>query len=155
MLAALADLFLSYLLVGLPHPGIVLLTALATGMVRTPTEGAIVAFGGGVLLDLFAGPPVGRITLALVLATLPVFLKYTEMARRTVLAPVLAAGLGTLIFWIMLVLTVSDLGLGMSWPHLFMRVVVPSLFVNTLLALAFLHLIARVPSRRGPKLTTR
>lgn len=66
------QLFLSGVLVGLPHPSALLVAALATGLVRSEQEGLLVAFGGGLLLDLFTGPPLGRQALTLLVATLPV-----------------------------------------------------------------------------------
>lgn len=149
------QLFLSGVLVGLPHPSALLVAALATGLVRSEQEGLLVAFGGGLLLDLFTGPPLGRQALTLLVATLPVFLKHTEFARLTVLAPVLAAVVATLIYWPVLGIIDSAHGLAVPWLPLFLRWTLPTLFFHALLAMPANYLVDRLAARRGPRLMAR
>lgn len=125
------------------------------GLVRSPAEGALAAFAGGVLLDALAGPPIGRQTLALVLATLVVYVRYTEIARRTVLAPLLAVGVGTLVYWVALGVADSAVGLSTPWLPVLLRYVLPSLALNLLLALPAYRLARRLSVRSGPRLTAR
>jgi len=155
IVAIVVEVFFSLLLVDRPHPLLVLLLAISTGMVREPRDGAFVAFGGGFLLDVFGGPPLGRQTLPLVVATLTVFLARTELARRTVLAPVLAAVGGTLLYWIVLVIVESAAGLAVPWGHIVLRWVLPTLVLNALLVLPLIALVERLSVRSGPRRTAR
>lgn len=155
VLAAFAEIFLAELLLGQPRPGFLLLAAVAVGLARSPVEGALVAFGGGLLLDALAGPPLGRQSLALVVATVVVFIRYTEPARRTVLAPVLAVGVGTVLYWTVLGLADSIAGLAVPWAPVLLRYALPSLVLNVLLAWPAFRLAQRLSVRSGPRLTAR
>lgn len=151
IVAIFVELFFSLLLVDRPHPLLVLLLAISVGMVRGPRDGALVAFGGGLLLDVFGGPPLGRQTLALVIATLTVFLARTDLARRTILAPVLAAVAGTLLYWVVLAIVESAAGLAVPWLHLVIRWVLPTLVIDALLVLPLIALIERLSVHSGPR----
>lgn len=155
ILAVVLEVFLSAVLVGVPHPSFVLVLAVAAGLARTPAAGALVAFGGGLALDGFGGPALGRQTLALLVATLPVCVRGTEVARRTVLAPVLAAGAGTVLYWLVLGAADAVVGLTVAWGNLALRWTMPTLLMNTLLALPAFHLVDRLTPRRRPSLSTR
>lgn len=149
------ELFLSGLFGGWPHPACVLLAAISTGMVRSAAEGALVAFAGGLLLDVFAGPPLGRQMLALIVAALPVFLKHTDLDRRTVLAPVLAGIAGTCLYWLVLGLVDASMGLYVPWLGLGWRWILPTMIVNGALAWPAVRLAQRLTARRGPRLVSR
>ncbi len=154
LVAPLLELLLGELLPGQPHPSMVLLAAISVGMLRSTRAGVGVAFLGGLALDSLA-PPFGRQTLPLVLAVLPVFLKHTELARRTVLAPVVAVALGSAVNWVALGLVDSILGLSVPWAHVLLRWLLPSVLLNALLALPAYALLSRLPFRGGLRLTTR
>lgn len=131
--AALTELLLSSLLLWQPHPGVVLLSAVAVGLVRTPAEGMIAAFAGGLLLDLAGGLPLGRQTLPLLIGTTLVFLRYSELARRTVLAPVVASAVATLLYWVFLGIVETLLGRDLPWGDFLLRWAVPAALVNMVL----------------------
>lgn len=147
MLAVLLEFFLSMTLIGQPRPSLLLLLAIAAGMVRSAASGVMVAFFGGLLLDVLAGPPLGRQAFALVIATLPIFLKHSELARTTVLAPLLAVLAGTLLHWLVLGLTDVGLGLAVPWVALSYRWILPILLMNALLALPAFYLVGRLSGR--------
>ncbi|MDQ3328021.1 MAG: rod shape-determining protein MreD [Chloroflexota bacterium] len=153
IVAVFVELCFSLLIVDLPHPMLVLLLAISAGMVRRPRDGAVVAFGGGFLLDVFGGPPLGRQTLALVVGTLTVFLARTELARRTVLAPVLAAVVGTVLYWLVLAIVESTAGLVVPWSHIVLRWVLPTIALNALLVLPLIGLVERLSVRSGARRT--
>ena len=134
LVAALLEVLLALLLPGRPHPGAVLLAALAVGLRRGPVAGALAAFGGGLLLDAFAGPPLGRQALALTLAASVLCLPGARMAPRSPLASALAGGLATLVYWAALGIVDSSLGMSVPWPSVLLRYVAPSLLLNALLA---------------------
>lgn len=153
--AAAVELLLGSLLLWQPHPGVVLLAALAVGLVRAPAQGMLVAFTGGVLLDLLAGPPLGRQALPLLLGTTLVFLRYSELARRTVLAPVAAAALGTALYWLSLGLVEALLGRVLPWGDLLVRWLLPSVVVNMLLIWPAVIAVTSLPLRPANRLPRR
>lgn len=155
VLVVLLEVFLSATLIGQPRPSLLLLLAIATGMVRSVTTGATIAFGGGLLLDALAGPPLGRQALALVIATLPVLLKGSDLARTTVLAPIVAVLLGTLLYWLSLGLTDGSFGLSVPWVSLSVRWVLPILLMNGLMALPAFYFVERISGRRATRTVTR
>ncbi len=155
LVAVLFEVFLSAVLIGTPHPSFVLLLALPVGIVRTPPEGALVAFGGGLLLDALAGPPLGRQALALVVAALPVFLGRMESTRRTILAPALAVTVGTVLYWLALGLCDAALGLSTPWLSLGLRWALPTLVMNAVLALPLFGLVGWLSVRALPGLPAR
>ncbi len=154
LVAALVERLMAELLIGRPHPGFLLLAVIAVGMVRSTRAGVALAFGGGLFLDAF-GPPLGRQALALVLASVVIFVKHTDIARKTVIAPVVAAVLGTVIYWTVLGIADSAMGLAVPWLHVGLRWVLPSLVVNALLAWPAFNLVDKLSVRTGPRLTVR
>lgn len=81
------------------EPQLVVLTAVAWGLLRGPEEGAIWALTGGLLLDLFSVGPFGLNAVALVIATIVAALvQHALPTSRFILPPVLGA-LATALFW--------------------------------------------------------
>ncbi len=148
VLVVLLEVFLSLTLIGQPRPSLLLLLTIAAGMVRSAAAGIMVAFFGGLLLDALAGPPLGRQALALVIASLLIFLKHSDLARTTVLAPPLAVVAGTLLYWLVLGLTDAGLGLAVPWMALSYRWILPILLMNGLLTLPTFYLLERLSIRR-------
>ncbi|MDQ3854923.1 MAG: rod shape-determining protein MreD [Chloroflexota bacterium] len=155
MVGALLEAGLSALLPGQPHPTVLLLLALSVGMSRRVEEGAALAFVGGVLSDALGGLALGRTALALVVATVVVFVRYTELARRTVLAPLVAAAVGTLLYWLVLVLVDATNGMAVPWLHVLVRWALPTLLVNVLLIWPVLYGVTRLRAARGLRLIAR
>ncbi len=80
-------------------PLLVLLVALAWGLLHTLEEGVAWAFIGGLLIDLFSVGPLGATSLALMAAVTAVILIQRNFPESRFVLPALLSFLATIIFW--------------------------------------------------------
>lgn len=80
-------------------PLLVLLVALAWGLLHTLEEGVAWAFVGGLFVDMFSVSPLGTTSLALMTAVAAVILIKRNFPESRVLLPLILGFLATLIFW--------------------------------------------------------
>jgi len=125
----------------LPHfpiagvePQLLLLVALAWGLVRGLEEGLVWAFIGGLWSDLFSMAPVGLSSLAFMAAVAAAVLLQQVMPPRRLLVATLMAALGTLIYLVISIVVLGLLGHGLSAAGL-----------AELLPLFVLHMVAILP----------
>lgn len=99
-------------------PQLLLLVAVAWGLIYGMREGLIVGFVAGLLADLFSASPLGISSLAMITAVLVVVTIKRYFPENRVVLPALLTGLATLIFWLLTIvllrilmpLLVQDLG---------------------------------------------
>ncbi len=120
------------------HPDLVLLTVLIWAFLRGTAEGAVWAFIGGLLLDLFSGGPLGGMTLALLLVAIFVSGRWGQGLGLTLLQLVLLVLVACFAYHVLLLLTLSWTGHPVDWQYSLARVAAPSAVLNALLA-PFVH----------------
>ena len=81
------------------EPQLVVLTAVAWGMLRGPEEGAVWALVGGILLDIFSIGPFGLNAVALVIATIATAVVQHGLPTSRLLLPPVLGALGTALFF--------------------------------------------------------
>lgn len=80
-------------------PLLVLLVALAWGLLHTLEEGVAWAFVGGLFVDMFSITPIGTTSLATMAAVAAVILIQRNFPESRVLLPIMLGFLATLVFW--------------------------------------------------------
>lgn len=96
------------------EPQLVLLTAVAWGLLRGPEEGAVWAFVGGLFLDLVSVGPFGLNALTLTLTTIPLALVQRTLPTSRIILPPLAGTFGMMLFFALQLLLLSLAGWSLS-----------------------------------------
>lgn len=131
------------------RPDLILIIVLAWTLVYGPREGVLLAFAGGIWLDLFSGGFMGASSLALMAAALPAGTGYTTLFRTNLLVPIAAGILGTLTFSLVYYGLVALLGQAGPFLPTFARLIVPAMLYNTALIMLISPLLNRIPEARG------
>jgi len=114
-------------------PELMLLTVVSWSLLRGAEEGALWAFGGGLMLDLFSGGPFGASALALLMVSFLASLLRGSVTRTSFWLPMASALAGTLFFQGLFLLVIQLTRGYVPWADDFLQVILPSLAVNTLL----------------------
>ena len=116
-------------------PNLLLVVVVCWSLLHTVSEGLLWAFVGGLGVDLIAGLPLGTTPLALMPTCFLAGLGRSSIFTNSVLLPALLVALATLIFgWINLIV-LSARGVPVDWAGSTLRVMLPELALNVLLAL--------------------
>lgn len=119
-------------------PHLVLITVISWTLLRGPEEGALWAFTGGFLLDLFTAGPIGTTALALIVPVLVVSLLQRSLPASNFFFPLIYTALATLIYLVVYLLVVRVLGTEVTLQTL--SLLLPMLIMNVLLMIP-VHLI--------------
>jgi len=127
-------------------PDLMLLVVVSWILLRGASEGIIWSLGGGLMLDLLSGGPIGAATIALALASLVASLGEFNVPRTSLWLPVTASILATAAYneGYLVVLQIS--GRSMPWGPSLLQVILPCMVVNALAmyptywAMRWLHL---------------
>lgn len=134
------------------RPDLVFLIALAWGMVRGSAEGAIVAFGGGLALDILSAFPLGGQALALLLTVVALSWLGAPFYRGNLLFPVAGAFLGTWAYHLLLLLLARLFGQAVAWGGTLRYEVLPLSLVEAALMLPVYWLLDRLDRRTRRRL---
>ena len=80
-------------------PGLWLVVAVTWSLLRGMREGLILAFVGGLFIDLFSTAPLGVTSLSLMLAITVVTFLQRHLPKNPTLVPALLMAIATVIFW--------------------------------------------------------
>ena len=120
------------------RPDLMLLVVVSWSLVRGTREGVGWAFGGGILLDLMSGAPLGTATLALMVVS---FLSgsrvVTSVLRSHVLLPLLTIFLATLLYDGLFLFILQLAGRPVPWIETLIRIVLPTAVLNAILTPLF------------------
>lgn len=131
------------------RPDLILVIVLAWTLVYGPREGVVMAFAGGIWLDLFSGGLMGASSLALIAAVLPAGSGYTTLFRTHLAVPLATGVVGTLVFSVVYLSILFLVGQTSLFLTMMTRLVPPAIFYNTVLLLAVSPLLNRIPEARG------
>ncbi len=132
------------------RPDLVLLTVLAWAIVGRARQAMILGLIGGVMLDLLSSDPLGTSAIPLILIAFLVSFTGGRLWEAHFLLPMATALVGSLIFhsFNLSILLLSgrpvDMGLALT------RVILPSTFLNVVLALPFTQLMGGLQRRLYP-----
>ncbi len=117
-----------------------LLVVVSWSLIRGAREGVSWAFGGGLLLDLMSGAPLGTATLSLMaVGFLAGLREVTSVFRSQVLLPLLTTFFATLLYDSLFLLILQLVGRPVFWVELMIRIVLPTAVLNALLMPLFYH----------------
>jgi len=131
------------------RPDLILVIVLAWTLVYGPREGVVMAFAGGIWLDLFSGGFMGASSLALIAAVLPAGSGYATLFRTHLAVPIATGVVGTLIFSLVYLSILYLSGQASLFVPMFTRLAPPAVFYNTALLLLISPLLNRIPEARG------
>lgn len=96
-------------------PQLMLLSAVAWGLLEGLEEGALWGFIAGLLTDMFSVAPLGTSALAFMVAVITVALLYRTLPINRFILPVILAIVATLIWLFVYLLLLRLLGMGGNW----------------------------------------
>ncbi len=117
---------------------------------RGPIEGAIWAFVGGLLLDLFSGGPFGGMTLSMMVAALFVGWRWGQELGSTTVQLVLLVLIACFAYHVLLLFIMGWTGYPVNWQYSLARVAGPSALLNAVLAPFVYRLMAWLDRRTRP-----
>jgi rod shape-determining protein MreD len=115
-------------------PELVLLMVISWSLLRGAKEGMIWALIGGMGLDLLSGMPFGTSTAALVALSLLAGVGELSVFRTHITLPLIAALIATLAYDLFFLLLLHTQGCSIAWADSLIKVVLPSILFNVLLA---------------------
>lgn len=131
-------------------PQLSLLAATSWGLLRGPEEGALWAFIGGFLLDLYTSGPIGAMALSMMLAVFVVSLIRQNFPTSNFFLPILYAVLATIIYLASYLLLVSLLSPGQVSAGA-VTVLAPTILLNALIMLPVHWLMSRLERFVNPR----
>ena len=129
-------------------PDLVLLILLAWTLVYGSQTGIILAFVGGVALDIFSGGPMGASSLSLMTASVVTGIGHGTLYRYNPLVPVVVTMIGTVVYSFTYLGILFVLGLGLPFMSTVTHIVVPSILYNATLMLCATPLLNRIPDNQ-------
>ncbi len=130
-------------------PNLLLVVVVCWSLLHSVSEGLLWAFVGGLGVDLIAGLPLGTTPLALMPTCFLAGLGRKSIFTSSVLLPALLVALATLIFgWINL-LMLSVRGVPVDWNGSILRVMLPEMALNVLLALVIYPILRWLAAHIG------
>jgi len=127
-------------------PDLMLLVVVSWILLRGAKEGVAWAVGGGLILDLLSGGPIGAATISLALASLVASLGELNVPRNSSWLPLMTGILATAVYNVAYLGILQISGRSMPWVPSLLHVVAPCMAVNALAmypvywAMRWLHL---------------
>jgi rod shape-determining protein MreD len=128
-------------------PNLLLVSAIAWGLLHTVTDGVIWAFAGGLGLDLITGMPLGTTSLAAMTATLLTGLGRNRVFANNLWWPMLVALMATPVYGWIVLLTEQLLGSPVDWAASTLHVIGPEALLNVA-AMALVYPLMRALTSR-------
>lgn len=117
------------------------------GLTRGINDGIVWGFTGGMFLDLLSGAPLGASALALMAAALVAGVVGIGVTIPAPLLVALMTALGTLVYHLFFLATITLMGYPVFWDADMTRVVLPSMALNLLLVPLVYGLLSAVDRR--------
>lgn len=130
-------------------PNLLLVVVVCWSLLRSVSDGLLWAFVGGLGVDLVAGLPLGMTSLALMPTCFLAGLGRTRIFAGSLPLPVLLVTLATPIFGWMNLLILQARGLPVDWIASTVRVILPEMALNMLLAVVVYPILRWLAVRLG------
>jgi rod shape-determining protein MreD len=129
------------------QPDLLLVLVVCWSLVNGVSEGLVLAFAGGLTIDLIAGLPLGTTPLALMPVCFLGVVGRSSVYVNNVWLPMLLVAIATPIEGL-LTLLIRDLrGVPVDWQGATLRIILPALVLNVVMT----PFVARLMRRFGPK----
>jgi rod shape-determining protein MreD len=132
------------------RPDLILLAVIGWGLAGGSEEAMVWGLAGGVFLDMLSGVPIGTTSVILILIGALVWLFEDRIWEANFLMPLGATLAGSLLFHTMSLGVILLMGREIDWTYAFSRVILPSTFINLLLALPTAQALKGLRSRLYP-----
>lgn len=129
------------------HPDLLLVVVVCWSLIHGVTEGLLLAFFGGLGLDIIAGAPLGGTALALMPTTFFGTVSRNSVFMNHALLPVALVLLATPLHGLIVLLLQQVRGAPVDWAGSALRVVLPALALNGLLTLLVFPLLRWLAGR--------
>jgi rod shape-determining protein MreD len=110
------------------------LVVLTWAVARSVDEGLVWGFIGGLIIDLRSGGPLGATALALVIVTFLAGRQWGQGVGSLVMRLMILALVGGLVYHLVLLVVLAWTGHTVDWSFSLLRVALPSVVLNTVLA---------------------
>lgn len=114
-------------------PDIVLLVVVSWSLLRGAEEGVVWGFIGGILLDLLSGAPFGVSTIAMALVSFLTGVGEVNVFRTNIALPLATTFFATIAYNLIFLILLQAMGWPIAWIDGFIRVILPTTILNTLL----------------------
>ncbi|MCJ7566911.1 MAG: rod shape-determining protein MreD [Anaerolineales bacterium] len=132
------------------RPDLILLAVIGWGLAGGSEEAMVWGLAGGIFLDMLSGVPIGTTSITLILIGTLVALYEGWIWEANFLMPLGITLAGSLLFHVMGLGVILLMGREIDWAYAFSRVILPSTFINLLLALPTTHALKVLRSRLYP-----
>lgn len=129
------------------QPDLLLVLVVCWSLVYGVSEGLILAFAGGLLIDLIAGLPLGTTPLALMPVCFLGVIGRSSIYVNNIWLPMLLVAIATPIEGFLMVMIRQLRGVPVDWQGTAVQVILPALVLNVVLT----PFIARLLRRFGPR----
>ncbi|MCK4740989.1 MAG: rod shape-determining protein MreD [Anaerolineales bacterium] len=132
------------------RPDLILLAVIGWGLAGGSEEAMVWGLVGGIFLDMLSGVPIGTTSIILILIGTLVSLFERRIWEANFLMPLGVTLAGSLLFHILSLGVLLLMGREIDWTYAFSRVILPSTFINLLLALPTAQALKGLRSRLYP-----
>ena len=132
------------------RPDLILLAVIGWGLAGGSEEAMVWGLVGGVFLDMLSGVPIGTTSIILILIGTLVSLFEGRIWEANFLMPLGTTLAGSLLFHILSLGVILLMGREIDWTYAFSRVILPSTFINLLLALPIAQALKGLRRRLYP-----
>ncbi len=132
------------------RPDLILLAVIGWGLAGGSEEAMVWGLVGGIFLDMLSGVPIGTTSIILILIGTLVSLFEGRIWEANFLMPLGTTLAGSLLFHILSLGVILLMGREIDWTYAFTRVILPSTFINLLLALPVAQALKGLRSRLYP-----
>ncbi len=132
------------------RPDLILLVVIGWGLAGRTTESMVFAFFGGLILDLFSALPFGTHAIALVIVAFLVSLYEGRIWEVNILMPLGITLMGSLVYHMIILAVLYLSGRQIDITFAFGRVILPSTFLNIILAIPMAQAMAGIARRLYP-----
>jgi rod shape-determining protein MreD len=151
LVAILQSTLAPYLLIWGVKPDLMLLLVVSWNLLRGAGGGVLWSALGGLALDLFSSAPFGTSTVALFCVGSLTRLAAMNVFRLGLAMPLAAAALATLGYDLILLFSLHLFGRAVVWEDALLRIIIPSVFVNTLLMPVVFGGVRWIRKHTGPE----
>lgn len=133
------------------HPDLLLIAVTAWSLLHGAEEGMLWALIAGVAMDFMSGAPFGMSTLPLLIVGFGAGLSQRGIFRFDLVIPILVIPVATLLYQATMLAWLKAFGWPATWGEGLIRVILPTILVNTLFMPAIYWLL-RLISRRSEQM---
>jgi len=125
-------------------PNLLLLVALAWGLLAGYEDGLVWAFVAGIYMDLISGTPTGVSAMGMVVCIFALNALMGNVQRGNLLLPPAVAALSTVIYYSVVMVLLRLVGRDVNFTYTLTRIALPSALYNLVFSFLVFNIVARV-----------